>query len=457
LTVTGNGVVRLWDLTPRETPLPPWLHKATQIAGSLPPGDRLVTVAPGPVVEVWDTKTWKLMWPPIPETNSLYTALPSPDGRELLLGSKIALDESRVEFRLNVWETLSARLVRSFSVPGHKPDRLWPNWHSTQLAFIRSNSVELFDYTTGHWLTAPLRHPEEVSLVRFSPDSKDVACLSGRNVFVWIVATAQPKFAPLAHPTRVVELNFSADGRHLITACAERNLAAGTATIWDARTGRAIRPPMAHDKGVLDANFSPDGQRVITCSDDGTARVWDVNTSQPLSPPLKHRDSVLKAFFSPDGRKVVTASFDRTARVWDGVTGEPLSPPLNHAKPVDFAMFLGNGDWLLTHCDRESRFWESSPDPRPLEDLLALANLVTGQKLDATGAPAHVERPTLSNLWHACGRSAGRVSPVAADIPARRTSIATRAPALAKFAGAGFQNNSLPFSVFSFFKREDRD
>jgi hypothetical protein len=34
-----------------------------------------------------------------------------------------------------------------------------------------------------------------------------------------------------------------------------------------------------------------------------------------------------------------------------------------------------------------------------LEDLLVLANLVTGQKLDATGAPAPLSAPTLSNLW----------------------------------------------------------
>jgi hypothetical protein len=46
-----------------------------------------------------------------------------------------------------------------------------------------------------------------------------------------------------------------------------------------------------------------------------------------------------------------------------------------------------------------SRLWELPVDPRPVEDLLALANLVAGHYLDATGTPEPLDAPALSNLW----------------------------------------------------------
>jgi tetratricopeptide (TPR) repeat protein len=68
---------------------------------------------------------------------------------------------------------------------------------------------------------------------------------------------------------------------------------------------------------VVHAAFSPDGRRIVTASADYTARVWEAATGQPTSPPLKHEGYVYHAAFSPDGRRIVTASWDKTARVWD--------------------------------------------------------------------------------------------------------------------------------------------
>jgi WD40 repeat protein len=126
---------------------------------------------------------------------------------------------------------------------------------------------------------------------------------------------------------------------------------------------------------------------VLTASSDNTARVWDAGSGQPVCPPLHHSQAVTWAAFSPDGRRVVTASQDGTARAWEADTGQPVSPALRHGQVVRFAVFSPDGHRLLTTCeDDRFRVWDLSPDARPAEDLVALAELRSGQRIDRTGA-----------------------------------------------------------------------
>jgi hypothetical protein len=73
---------------------------------------------------------------------------------------------------------------------------------------------------------------------------------------------------------------------------------------------------------------------------------------------LEHSGFVAHAAFSPDGRRVVTASHGKTARVWD-----------------------------LT------------PDDRPAEDLLALAQLWSGRRIDPAGALVPLTAEEIAQTW----------------------------------------------------------
>jgi hypothetical protein len=77
---------------------------------------------------------------------------------------------------------------------------------------------------------------------------------------------------------------------------------------------------------------------------------------------------------------------------------------LRHGQAVRFADFTPDGYHLLTTCeDDRCRVWDVSPDARPTADLVALAELSSGHRIDGTGAvfplkpEEHLQRAV--SLW----------------------------------------------------------
>jgi WD40 repeat protein len=193
----------------------------------------------------------------------------------------------------------------------------------------------------------------------------------------------------LEHEGAVEEASFSPDGRRVVTASADHS-----ARVWDAETGVQLTPPLKHGAGVAYASFSPDGRRVVTGSRQGTARVWDAISGEPVTPLLNNGMGLTRVRFSPDGRWVATGGGgDYSARLWDAVTGESLGPPWRHRGWVQHLAFSPDGRWLATAChDGTVKVWPlPAPDPRPLEDLVLLAQLLSAKRVDATDGLIGVE------------------------------------------------------------------
>jgi WD40 repeat protein len=151
---------------------------------------------------------------------------------------------------------------------------------------------------------------------------------------------------------------------------------------------------------VWSAAFTRDGQRVVTASEDETAQIWDAASGRRLTPPLKHKFQVHDAHFSPNGRWVVTGSRDKSARVWNAETGEAVTPPLPHESAVAAVRFVADGQAVLT-TDRTGQLWrwELASDPRPLEDLEQIAQLLSGHSVDPIGGAIPLPNDELAGLW----------------------------------------------------------
>jgi WD40 repeat protein len=215
-----------------------------------------------------------------------------------------------------------------------------------------------------------------------SPDGAVLVRREGASAArLYETGTGQARGCALQHSQTVLAAAFSPDGRRVVTASRDR-----TARVWDAATGEPVTPPLEHASEVNSAGFSPDGGRVLTTADDNTARVWGAETGELLLPPLRHQGTVVHACFSRDGRMVATASRDRTARAWDAATGEALTPPLRHPWAVRRAEFGPAGDRLvMTGPDGTAWEWVLGRDDRPAEDLVLLAQLLSGSRVERRG------------------------------------------------------------------------
>jgi WD40 repeat protein/tRNA A-37 threonylcarbamoyl transferase component Bud32 len=429
VTASQDGTARVWEAANGQPVTPPLKHNAEVVHASFSPdGRRVVTASEDGSARVWDTAGGQPVIHPLEHSGDILRAsFISPDGRRVLtatekgariwdtasrlpvthhlkyrgnrLDASFNLDGRRVviacsEQTVQVWDTTNGQPVSpplktkgpvvfvSLSADGHKV-----------VAGSADGTARVWDISTGQSVTPPLNHGSLVAHASFSPDGRRVVTASwDKTARVWDATTGQPVSPPLKHHSFVVHATFSPDGRHVVTASDDR-----TARVWDAATGQPATPPLKHNDGVRQVSFSPDGKRVLT-STNLTARAWDMTEGQPLTPPMKHREPLLKASFSPDGRRIVTASQDGTARVWEAASGQPVTPPLKHGDVRDVS-FGPDGRQMLTVSWRQVRFWPVVRDDRPAADLLELAQLLAGYRLDQQGGQSPLDMETWHTAW----------------------------------------------------------
>src|SRR5262249_1746173 len=94
------------------------------------------------------------------------------------------------------------------------------------------------------------------------------------------------------------------------------------------------------------------------------------------------------------------------ARVWDAETGEALTPPLRHGWASlnswpNPSVPISPDDRVLATAYRDGTvgFWDLSPDERPADDLLLLAQLMTQQKNRAGQSPEALTQEEVRAAW----------------------------------------------------------
>jgi serine/threonine protein kinase/WD40 repeat protein/tetratricopeptide (TPR) repeat protein len=372
-TPTGGfptGTQRLWDVTRGQPLTPPVVNRAASRLGAFAEEGRVLLTRDDHAVQLWDTETGRPLHPRIASAHRVGFAAVSPRGRRLAVlewradKSDIALEESWV--------------------------RIW-------------------DGTTGEAVTKPFAKggPKEgYNDLEFSPGGERLLLFTSRqgvrHLQVWDPESLQP-LTPLILCVRHA---FSKDGRHLLTRSDD-----GQGKVWDVKTG-------AFFKDLAAGRFPAAGTngRVVVTRAGLEAQVCDATTNQPLAPPLQPRHGVRYAGLVADGRFAVTLSHPTWGtsyqcllfpavpmpeklivaelRLWDPATGEQLTPAL----PVTSGSVLRWGraadDVQVTRDGRKLVFcsdlitcnvWELPRDQRPVEELVALAQAVSGRRVDDSG------------------------------------------------------------------------
>jgi WD40 repeat protein len=166
--------------------------------------------------------------------------------------------------------------------------------------------------------------------IAFAPDGKTVAAgidpvgdTSEMDVKVWDRTTGKERIKPLRHPELVQDMAFSPDGKILATgssALVGETTRIGVVRLWDASTGKELADLRGHKGEVRCLAFGPHGRTLATGGWDGTVKLWERNADGKLPAKAEKED-------------------DRWAKSEDGVLGVRLRARFDPVK-VDNAIIL---------------------------------------------------------------------------------------------------------------------
>lgn len=190
----------------------------------------------------------------------------------------------------------------------------------------------------------------------FSPDGAWAATASlPFEVRVWSTDTGVDRFPPLRLPQTIFAVRFTPDGRRLIAQSSygpehakagphEDNFP-GFAVVLDAATGEAVYPAITNATLTV---LSPDARWLAVARLDHSVSLIAVTNGQVVTEIIGHTDRILALAFSAESDRLVTGSADRTARVWRIPSGEPEGSALQHDEPVIRAAFRPGGRQVAT-------------------------------------------------------------------------------------------------------------
>jgi WD40 repeat protein len=428
VTADGDHLAHVWDATTGRRLIARLKHKHSGVLGISPcfspDSERLVTLTESNIAQIWDTTTGEPVGEPLRHDQPISSVAFSPTGLQI-----VSTTDSNDVW---LWDAITGKsLPVKLNHEAPVGDACLSPDGKTCATASDDCCARLWDLARGEFLPPVMQHHHWVNHVRFSPNGDRLLTTSwDKTAQIWDVATQKPLIPPLLHGYRVSSGVFTPDGRRVVTASGEIY-----SRVWNAKTGEPVSPPLKHLGTIKRTNVSPDGRRIITVTRDQTVRVWDQANGEPVVlaiRPVAHRSEP----FSPNGQLKVTFGEDNTARIMELVSGRPLNQSLKHTSPLRQAVFSPDSKLLVTETiDAKVTIWDlatgevlspplrtkyvagahgagahgASPrmptkdelqrDLRPTRDLLQLAELMSGNRIDQWGGLVPLEMNEVTNLW----------------------------------------------------------
>jgi WD40 repeat protein len=366
-----QGLVRIWDLTTRQTRLSLRGHK-NWVHGVVfsPDGKRLATAGEDRTARLWDALSGAPLLTLTGHTDIVWGLAFSPDGKRLATaggdgtlrlwdlanGNQVGFFSGRPFFGASM-AGLAATLAGPGSLsaaavvlgektlfPGH-------NGSCNAVAFDKEGKclasgssdgmVLVWDVATQKELQRLTGHTNSCVSVAFSPDGKLLASAGyDHTVKVWERSAGKERFTLRGHTDFVRGVAFSPDGQHLASVSEDQSV-----LIWNVQTGKQVAALRGHS-ALLALAYTRDGRFLASGGDDGTVKVWDA-ASIPPSVPLTMAQSMP---YSRDGRYLagVVGEDGKTVRIWETATGKEFLSLNGHLLSVNGMAFSPDGKYLAS-------------------------------------------------------------------------------------------------------------
>ena len=313
-------------------------------------GDLLLTTCRDGTARLWDTNTGKLVGRPLVRDPTGISAVLSPDGTRLVIGTAGgAVHRLRVEHRA----------VRPIILPrpstGPMPVQFLPN-PPARLMWLEPERARVIDVASGRDVVGGFPFPERIGSLR-----GDRGPAMRTDLSLMVVCTRDERWQAWYYGphgvNRVVPLEDAPRGGAWVCISPRGDTAAMIASddittirFWNLDTGKPVGRPCVSGAGFYTTNariadFSPDGRRFVAGANDGRLSVWDVATGEhALSLGPVREDRFKFVGYSPDGTRIGTTQVNLgDAQLWDAHSGQPVGPVHRFAGGLGTATFSGDG------------------------------------------------------------------------------------------------------------------
>jgi WD40 repeat protein len=353
LLVLANGAgLLVWDTAAdRQAWKAPLTEGAVRHLAAFSPDGKLLASASGYGLDLWDAQTGRKWIGPCLHRYRPECVVLSSDGRTAAAG---------VGAEVAVWDTATGK--ERFQFPAEGGIRCLACSADGKALAVAANRLTLWDLTSGQ---ARWRRPGEFSHLALSPDGKVVAAANREAVVLWSAATGEHLRRWAAPPEGLAALAFSPGGKRLL---AVEGGAKATTRIWDADSGKEIARWTPAQAGGLRL-FGPGGSALALGQGEKLrVAVLDRATGKPLLELLPRTNAGEFYALSPDGRMLAAAA-KQSPSLWlsELTTGRLFCRfeaqwPDGPVRPLAFSP---DGKRLLTEAsDGRLLLWDLAPRGR---------------------------------------------------------------------------------------------
>lgn len=316
ISVSNDGIVRVWDVTQPSSPIRVLEHAASDAPRS--PTD------PPQFAVVHTQNTAAILHLSSVGARHIPTTLIGAGG--ILTVQCFARMVSAWDAVLQVTSELSRwKRARAWAFITGKPHMVFslqttaisPDGSLLAYAIQSSNKiVDVYDFSSGKVVASFTGHTSRVRSIAFSPDSTMVATSAyDDTVKVWIAATGTLFRNHTGHKDSVLATTFSSDGRFIASGSRDQ-----TVSVFEVEADRVVRVLGTHRSIPVEVMFSESDEHILSLDEDRRLYIWDVASGARLFRISLAEDAYIHSLdFSPDGTGILISGKDgepRVCRLW---------------------------------------------------------------------------------------------------------------------------------------------